>query len=205
MSSPPGYLSNRGIELMSPAGRFLTDWASREAHEKTDVSSNYCDHVSQFMEVKVSCYLPSTCMAMSLRDISLKLGRGENLLTSSQINSPVSCFSKGERIHLTQKRSDLEVLTEGSRSWKHYANTRRSHSEVQLLLNVRWGKRIIWVFSLMPFTYTHSEHLEIFKGAFITLPSFHPCVGKIPLEERMATHPSILAWRIPWTEEPGGL
>ena len=26
-----------------------------------------------------------------------------------------------------------------------------------------------------------------------------------PLEEGMATHPSIIAWRIPWTEEPGGL
>ena len=26
-----------------------------------------------------------------------------------------------------------------------------------------------------------------------------------PLEEEMATHPSILVWRIPWTEEPGGL
>ena len=26
-----------------------------------------------------------------------------------------------------------------------------------------------------------------------------------PLEERMATHSSTLAWRIPWTEEPGGL
>ena len=24
------------------------------------------------------------------------------------------------------------------------------------------------------------------------------------LEEEMATHSSILAWRIPWTEEPGG-
>ena len=27
----------------------------------------------------------------------------------------------------------------------------------------------------------------------------------LPLEEGMATHSSILAWRIPWTEEPGGL
>ena len=26
-----------------------------------------------------------------------------------------------------------------------------------------------------------------------------------PLEEKMATHSSILAWRFPWTEEPGGL
>ena len=28
---------------------------------------------------------------------------------------------------------------------------------------------------------------------------------KDPLEEGMATHSSILAWRIPWTEEPGRL
>ena len=26
-----------------------------------------------------------------------------------------------------------------------------------------------------------------------------------PLEEGMATHSSVLAWRIPWTEESGGL
>ena len=26
-----------------------------------------------------------------------------------------------------------------------------------------------------------------------------------PLKEEMATHSSILAWEIPWTEEPGGL
>ena len=26
-----------------------------------------------------------------------------------------------------------------------------------------------------------------------------------PLKKGMATHSSILAWRIPWTEEPGGL
>ena len=28
---------------------------------------------------------------------------------------------------------------------------------------------------------------------------------KDPLEEGMETHSSVLAWRIPWTEEPGGL
>jgi len=32
--------------------------------------------------------------------------------------------------------------------------------------------------------------------------NFH--FGKIPLEKEMATHSSILAWEIPWTEEPGG-
>ena len=30
-------------------------------------------------------------------------------------------------------------------------------------------------------------------------------VPEDPLEESMATHSSILAWRIPWTQEPGGL
>ena len=27
---------------------------------------------------------------------------------------------------------------------------------------------------------------------------------QVPLEKEMATHSNILAWRIPWTEEPGG-
>ena len=34
---------------------------------------------------------------------------------------------------------------------------------------------------------------------------FDPWVRKIPLEEEMATHTSILAWEIPRTEEPDGL
>ena len=32
-----------------------------------------------------------------------------------------------------------------------------------------------------------------------------PGSGRPPLEERMATHSSVLAWKIPWTEEPDGL
>ena len=33
-----------------------------------------------------------------------------------------------------------------------------------------------------------------------------PSLGREdPLEKGMATHSSILAWRIPWTEKPGGL
>ena len=34
---------------------------------------------------------------------------------------------------------------------------------------------------------------------------FDPWVGKIPWGRKLATHSSILAWKIPWTEEPGGL
>ena len=29
--------------------------------------------------------------------------------------------------------------------------------------------------------------------------------GEDPLEKEMVAHSSVLAWRIPWTEEPGGL
>ena len=29
--------------------------------------------------------------------------------------------------------------------------------------------------------------------------------GEDPLEKGMATHSNVLAWRIPWTEKPGGL
>ena len=42
-------------------------------------------------------------------------------------------------------------------------------------------------------------------------PEFDPWVGKIPWrrgspeEDPLANHTSILAWRIPWTEEPEGL
>ena len=32
-----------------------------------------------------------------------------------------------------------------------------------------------------------------------------PLGGEDPLEKEMATHARILAWRILWTEEPGGL
>ena len=34
---------------------------------------------------------------------------------------------------------------------------------------------------------------------------FHPWVREDPLEKKMATHSRILAWKVPWTEEPDGL
>ena len=38
-----------------------------------------------------------------------------------------------------------------------------------------------------------------------TIPGHKVLNGEDLLEKEMATHYSILAWRIPWTEEPGGL
>ena len=35
-------------------------------------------------------------------------------------------------------------------------------------------------------------------------PAFDPWGPQEPLEKGMATHSGMFAWRIPWTEEPGG-
>ena len=43
-------------------------------------------------------------------------------------------------------------------------------------------------------------------GALPSMGSHRRFLGQEePLEEGIATHSSILAWSIPWTEEPGGL
>ena len=54
-------------------------------------------------------------------------------------------------------------------------------------------------------------HLSGFPGGAVVKNTpvsagdgFNPLFGKILLEEILATHSSILTWRMPWTEEPGG-
>ena len=66
-------------------------------------------------------------------------------------------------------------------------------------------------------TYTHTHtYKHIYMGASLvaqsvkTLPAMQETqvqslVREDSLEKEMATHSSILAWRIPWTEEPGRL
>ena len=55
---------------------------------------------------------------------------------------------------------------------------------------------------------------ELYCGSAVKIPSemqesqavwVQSIVQEDPLEEGMATHSSILSWRIPFTEEPGGL
>ena len=64
---------------------------------------------------------------------------------------------------------------------------------------------------------THRKHVGLHSGSVVkNLPAMQETqetqemrvqfLGwEDPLEEEMATYCSILAWRIPWTEEPGGL
>ena len=52
----------------------------------------------------------------------------------------------------------------------------------------------------------HSSHTLMVKKNLPAMQTWIQSLGQEdPLEEGMATHSSILAWRIPWTEEPGGL
>ena len=44
------------------------------------------------------------------------------------------------------------------------------------------------------------KHLSAMRETWVQF-----LVREVTLEKEMATHPSILAWRIPWTEEPGRL
>ena len=47
---------------------------------------------------------------------------------------------------------------------------------------------------------------QMVKNLLAMQETWVPFLGwEDPLEKGMATHPSILAWTIPWTEEPGGL
>ena len=54
------------------------------------------------------------------------------------------------------------------------------------------------------FTFPHSSDVDRICLQ-CGIPGFNSWVRKIPLEKGMATHSSILAWEILWTEEPGTL
>ena len=54
--------------------------------------------------------------------------------------------------------------------------------------------------------YGHTPTLQIVKNPPAMWEIWAQSLGwEDPLEESMATYSSVLAWRIPWAEEPGGL
>ena len=64
----------------------------------------------------------------------------------------------------------------------------------------------IWENGWYTFTWWNSiEQRKWISYSYMIRPGLNPWIVKIPLEKGTATHSSILAWRIPWTEEPGRL
>ena len=63
-----------------------------------------------------------------------------------------------------------------------------------------WDWLVTWVYSRASLVAYMVKNLPAVQVTWV--PSLG---GEDPLETGMAAHSSILAWRIPWTEEPGGL
>ena len=67
------------------------------------------------------------------------------------------------------------------------------------------AKYIIYLYKTAGFPNGTSGKEPVCQCRRLRRHRFNPWVRKIPLEEEMATHSSILAWRTPWTQEPGRL
>ena len=91
-----------------------------------------------------------------------------------------------------------------------------SESQTQLSMRAQLACNLLQLHS--PFSFhRHPESLSLWgfpSGSAVNNPSVtqemqemgdRSLGGEDPLEKEMATHSSILAWRIPWTEEPGRL
>ena len=87
----------------------------------------------------------------------------------------------------------------------YIATTNTKHSSTAIQININPPTRSLFV--LHPIT-------QYIRGSLVAqvvknLPAMRETqiqsLGwEDPLEEEMAIHPNILAWNIPWTEEPGG-
>ena len=121
---------------------------------------------------------------------------------SSWLVSPdlFRCFPLPTQIRKKGKTQELHGKAE-SRKKSRAAQEMKSSNQMVL-----GGSKSLPALQALP--------LETLSTAFLSHPlSQAPIVTtkawslgwEDPLEEEMATHPSILAWRIPWTEEPGGL
>ena len=71
---------------------------------------------------------------------------------------------------------------------------------VRLLLLTPLASTPGTVMSYMCGKHQRLKHLPLIQETWV-----RPLGWEDPLEKEMATHSSILAWRIPWMEEPGGL
>ena len=85
---------------------------------------------------------------------------------------------------------DLNLPTnQQTKTWKIYFNN--------------WSRKINRIVYIYIFICLRKERLKCLPAMWETWA--RSLGGEDPLEKEIATHSSILAWRIPWTEEPGGL
>ena len=100
------------------------------------------------------------------------------------------------------------------------ASFSRSHFFLAVILSIHWNSTTLnYILSWTVFRLFHNNHyimsklyeraslvVQMVKNLPVMQETWVQSLGREdPLEEGMATHSRILAWRIPWTEEPGGL
>ena len=83
----------------------------------------------------------------------------------------------------------------------------KSHGPRSLVCYSPWDRKELDTTEQLHFTSQVVQWPRIFKlPVQETQETGVPSLGwEDPLEKEMVIHPSILAWEIPWTEEPGGL
>ena len=86
--------------------------------------------------------------------------------------------------------------------FKNFTNVTHLHSSIPVWVGKGWSYSQ-WTGNYNPvYAHSHSDHGQ---SACTAGTWVGPLSREEPLEKGVATHTSILAWRIPWTEEPGGL
>ena len=108
---------------------------------------------------------------------------------------------------ITQTQSVISSIFHSSPFSREWVRAENSKMDYRLVFPV-----LMWEPSGNPLRVTSIEEKTIAPGGSVrkNLPAmWETCVQSLgledPLEEEMATHSRILAWRIPWTEEPGRL
>ena len=115
--------------------------------------------------------------------------------------TPVSCIGRQILYHwVTRETPKLFFLNKVLNVYKNiYSEPHRYTIQIQQLIIVTFTQSLpyrVWAFLMA----------QIVKNAPAIQETWVWSLGwEDPLEEGMAAHSSILAWRIPWTEEPGGL
>ena len=107
---------------------------------------------------------------------------------------------KESSVHWTHKRT--------KKRWPNHHAGSATHSNVHSVeAEVSTQMTVVSCFKIKILgDFTAASVLRIHLAMQVTwVQSFYPRGGKDPLEKEMATHSSIPAWEIPWTEEPGGL
>ena len=129
--------------------------------------------------------------------------------------APQRCFLALElNIPENQDKLALVLCCLDSNSYPRYLLYWHRHRSRSECLSLYFIGRFTWMDSSsfsFPFGLWQHEGWGFSGGSVVKNPpanagdgSLIPGLGR-SLDEEMATHSSILAWRIPWTEEPGGL